>query len=147
MNTSEHSLKVVHKVHVKPGIPGCCPPSDGVVPDRCAPPYGLVLSNGRYVYFVHPRTMSAVVANFTRVGNDRAERLAGKATLTSGLLLRRSEVLRSFTTCEHKAKGITPSIAWRREAWKEEALDYLPWKDERGPSSIRQTLEPFQDNV
>ena len=94
MNTSEHSLKVVHKVHVKPGIPGCCPPSDGVVPDRCAPPYGLVLSNGRYVYFVHPRTMSAVVANFTRVGNDRAERLAGKATFTSGLLLGRSEVLR-----------------------------------------------------
>ena len=29
-------------------------------------------------------------------GNDRADRLAGKATLTSGLLLRRSEVLRSF---------------------------------------------------
>ena len=30
------------------------------------------------------------------------------------------------------------------EAWKEEALDNLPWKDERGPSSIRWTLEPFQ---
>ena len=30
------------------------------------------------------------------------------------------------------------------EAWKEEALDDLPWKDERGPSSIRRTLEPFQ---
>ena len=29
-------------------------------------------------------------------GNDRADRLAGKATLTSGLLLGRSEVLRSF---------------------------------------------------
>ena len=28
-------------------------------------------------------------------GNDRADRLAGKATLTSGLLLGRSEVLRS----------------------------------------------------
>ena len=28
-------------------------------------------------------------------GNDRADRLAGKATLTSGLLLERSEVLRS----------------------------------------------------
>ena len=40
---------------------------------------------------------------------------------------------------------ITPaSIAWRREAWKEEALDDLPWKDERGPSSVRRTLEPFQ---
>ena len=29
-------------------------------------------------------------------GNDRADRLAGKATLTSGLLLRRSEMLRSL---------------------------------------------------
>ena len=40
--------------------------------------------------------MSAVVANFTRVGNVRAERLAGKAAFTSGLLLGRSEVLRSL---------------------------------------------------
>ena len=29
-------------------------------------------------------------------GNDRADRLAGKATLTSGLLLGRSEVLRNL---------------------------------------------------
>ena len=49
-----------------------------------------------------------------------------------------------YTTCGHKAKDITPSIAWRREAWKEEAVENLPWKDERGPSSIRQTLELFQ---
>ena len=48
------------------------------------------------------------------------------------------------TTCRYKAKDITPSIAWRREAWKEEALDDLPWKDERGPSSIRWTLGSFQ---
>ena len=48
------------------------------------------------------------------------------------------------TICGHKAKDITPSIAWRREAWKEEALDDLPWKDERGPSSTRRTLELFQ---
>ena len=48
------------------------------------------------------------------------------------------------TTCGHKAKDITPMIAWRREVWKEEALDDLPWKDERGPSSSRRTLEPFQ---
>ena len=67
-------------------------------------------------------------------GNDQADRLAGKATLTSGLLLGRSEVLRS---CGHKAKDIKLSIAWRRGALKEEALDYLPLKDERGPSSIR----------
>ena len=48
------------------------------------------------------------------------------------------------TTCRHKAKDITPSIAWRREVWKEEALDNLPWKDgvHKGePSSIRRTLQ------
>ena len=47
------------------------------------------------------------------------------------------------TTCGYKTKDITPSIAWRREALKEEVLDDLPWKDERGPSSIKRTLEPF----
>ena len=48
------------------------------------------------------------------------------------------------TTSGHKAKDITLSIAWRREAWKEKALDDLPWKAESGPSSIRWTLGPFQ---
>ena len=52
-------------------------------------------------------------------GNDRTDRLVGKATLTSGLLLGRSEVLKS---CGHKAKNVTPSIAWSREAWNEEAI-------------------------
>ena len=31
-----------------------------------------------------------------------------------------------------------------RHGEEEEALDDLPWKDERGPSSVRRTLEPFQ---
>ena len=48
------------------------------------------------------------------------------------------------STCRHTELDITPSISWRRETWKEQALDDLPWKDERGPSSIRWTLEPFQ---
>ena len=43
------------------------------------------------------------------------------------------------TTCGHKAKDITLLIAWSREAQKEEALDDLPWEDEKGPSSIRPT--------
>ena len=30
------------------------------------------------------------------------------------------------TTCGYKAKDITPSIAWRGQAWKEEALDDRP---------------------
>ena len=47
-------------------------------------------------------------------------------------------------TCGHKTKDVTPSIAWKREVWKEEVLDNLPWKGERGLSSVRRTLEPFQ---
>ena len=41
---------------------------------------------------------------------------------------------------KHKAKDITPSTAWRREAWKEEALYSVPWKDERGPSSVKMNI-------
>ena len=48
------------------------------------------------------------------------------------------------TTCGHKAKDTTPSIAWRKEAWEEEVLDDLPWNDDREPSLIRQTLELSQ---
>ena len=61
-------------------------------------------------------------------GNDRADRLAGTAALKSGLLLGRSEVLRSLRHYlrGYKTKDITPSIAWRREALKEEVLDDLP---------------------
>ena len=39
------------------------------------------------------------------------------------------------TTCGHKAKAVTPSIAGRKET----ALHSLPWKDERGMLSIGQT--------
>ena len=77
-------------------------------------------------------------------GKYRADRLAGKANLTSGLLLGRSELVLRRMRYGNKAKDITLSIAWRREAWEEEALDDLPWRDERGPSSIRQTWGQFQ---
>ena len=40
----------------------------------------------------------------------------------------------------NNAQYITPPIAWMRGERKEEALDDLPWKDERGPSSVRRTL-------
>ena len=60
-------------------------------------------------------------------GNDRAERLAAKQPPQVACF---SEDLKCFrawdTTCGHKAKDITPSKAWRREAWKEEALKDLP---------------------
>ena len=76
--------------------------------------------------------------------NDRVDRLAGKATITSGFHLGRSEVLRSLRhNLRHKARDITPLIAWGREARKEEAFDDLHRKDETGPSSIRRTLELF----
>ena len=48
------------------------------------------------------------------------------------------------TTCGHKANGITPLITWRKGVFKEEVPDDLPWNDERGLSSVRRTLEPFQ---
>ena len=62
-------------------------------------------------------------------GNDRADRLAGKETLTSGLLLGRSEVLRSLrhylqaqsqghhTTDRPEERGVERGSA-RRSSWK-----------------------------
>ena len=78
-------------------------------------------------------------------GNDPADRLADKAALTSGLLLGRSEVLRNLRHYSRaQSQGYHKAlIAWRKEALKEEALDDLTSKDERGPSSVRRTSEPF----
>ena len=59
-------------------------------------------------------------------GNDRADRLEGKATLTSGLLLRRSEVLRNLRHC------------LRAQTQGHHTTDHLK---ERG---VKRTLEPFQ---
>ena len=70
-----------------------------------------------------------------------ADRLAGKVTLTSGLLLGGSEVLRSL---RHNlwAQSQGYHVFDRLEETGVEKR--LPWKDERGPSLIRGTLEPFQ---
>ena len=91
-------------------------------------------------------------------GSERADRLAEKATKTSDLCLGSSEVLRSTRHYlrVQSLKDTTLSIAWSREAQKEEALKRsslkgreraivnqrkrskdLPWKDEKGPSSVR----------
>ena len=94
-----------------------------------------------------PRSVLLWVYCFGHAGvkwKYRADRLAGKANLTSGSLLGISELVLRRLRCGHKAKDITLSIAWRREAWEEEALDDLPWRDEGGPSSIRQTWAQFQ---
>ena len=77
--------------------------------------------------------------------NDRADRLAWKETITSGLCLGSFGVLRNLKiTCWQKAKDITRSISWRTEAQKKKALGDILWKDEKEPSSIRRTLELFQ---
>ena len=64
-------------------------------------------------------------------------------TVTS---LRRLSLRHYLRAQTDKAKDITPLTAWRREAEKEDMPDNLPWiwKDERGPSPIRQTLGLFQ---
>ena len=72
-------------------------------------------------------------------------------------------VVYSFYSCVHSRKiwsvedletlpaGSKPRTSHHRSPggerrWKKEALDDLPWKDERGCSSIRRTLEPFKGN-
>lgn len=64
-----------------------------------------------------PSTHTALSAKCKSPEKGLAERLAGKAGITSGLHLRRCEVFRSLRHyCWHKAEGITPSVSRRREA-------------------------------
>lgn len=67
-------------------------------------------------------------------GNEQAHRLVGKASTTSGLCLTKSEVLRCLRH-DLLAKNITPG----GERHTEEEPDNLPWKDKKGPQSIRPT--------
>ena len=82
-------------------------------------------------------------------GNDRAGRPSGKATHTSGLLLGRSEVLRNLrhylrTRAQSQGHHTIDRLEERGVERGFLFLDDLPWKDDRVPSSIRRTLEPFQ---
>ena len=78
-------------------------------------------------------------------GKDKQIRLAGKATITSGLHPRRYEVLRSLRHClQVQRQGCHTINHLGREVWKEEALDNFPWKDEKRLLSIRWKLELFQ---
>ena len=77
--------------------------------------------------------------------NDREERLAGKITLTSGLLLGKSEMLRSlryYLRVERQGHYTIDCLEERDVERGSARLSSL--KDERGPSSIRRTLEQFQ---
>ena len=51
------------------------------------------------------------------------------------------------TTGRHKTKELMALVKWGREVWKKEVINNLPWKDERGSSSVRQTLEYFKGNA
>ena len=86
-------------------------------------------------------------AGFCRAGNNVLTALQVRLQRYRTLPSSRASCSRlgaKDTAWGHKAKDITPSMAWRREAWKEEALDDLPSKDQREPSSIRRTFGPFQ---
>ena len=72
-----------------------------------------------------------------------------KPTITRGLRLGGSKVLRSLSHyLRAQSQGHhTIDHLEEREAWEEEALDDLPWKDKRGPSSIRRTFAEFESSV
>ena len=78
-------------------------------------------------------------------GKWRSRVIGGKSNPHKWLTSRKSEVLRSLRHyLRAQIQGHHTSVVRKREAWKRGALDDLPWKDERGPSSVRRTLEPFQ---
>ena len=80
-------------------------------------------------------------------GNDRVDRLAGEARrayITSWLSSRNKCWGAWDTTCGYNANDITPSITWKREACKREALDEFTWTDENGLSSTRPHCNYFK---
>ena len=97
---------------------------------RWATPKGVETDWNMSMVDIHPRkTLWMYCPGHAWVnGNDRADWLAKQPSQVACF----SEDLKCWeawdTTCGHKAKDITPSIAWRREAWKEEALDDFPLK-------------------
>ena len=98
-------------------------------------------SRGQLSWWRNPRnlanTSSSEVASTTL-----EEKVSTDTKLTQRVWASYREI--GNTTSGNKAKDITPSIAWKREASKEEALGDLLWKDERGSSSVRWT---FKGNV
>ena len=73
--------------------------------------------------------------------------MRSKATLTRGLLLRRSEVLRSsrhYLRAQSQGHHTINRLERRGMERGSARQSSFPWMDERGPSSMRQTLELFQ---
>ena len=77
--------------------------------------------DGRYV--IHDMAKLYCPGHAKVKGNDRADRLVGKATFRSGLLLGRSEVLRSLKHYLWAQSQGHHSTDCLEERGKEEALD------------------------
>ena len=101
----------------------------------------------------HEMSLLILLLLFTCCNLENCTKLAGWDTVCAAVFLciqnyrhAASPAMEAInTTCRHTAKDVTPPIAWRREALKEEALNDLPWQDERGLSSVRRTF--FKGNV
>ena len=77
--------------------------------------------------------------------HDQSDRLACKSNPHQWLSSRKvwsGEELETLPVAQ--SQGHHTIDRWRKEEWKEEALDNLHWKDERGPSPVRRTLELFE---
>ena len=79
-------------------------------------------------------------------GSDWADRLAGKATVTSSLCLARSKVMRSLRHyLQEQSQGHLTINCMEEWSVERGCIWYLPRKDERRPLSIRQTLAILGD--
>ena len=80
-------------------------------------------------------------------GNERADRLASSADITSGLQFGRAEVLRLSeawgTFWTWTGQSITALIAWRKEEWRKEVANIPPSMVENNLCSTRQILALF----
>ena len=75
-------------------------------------------------------------------GNERADRLASTADITSGLQLGRAEDWGTFSA--RTSQSITALTAWRKEEWRKEAANIPPSKAENDLCSTRQILALFR---
>ena len=77
-------------------------------------------------------------------GNERADRLASTADITSGLQLGSAEVLRGLRNFLSTDKPEHHSTDRLKEEWRKGAADIPPSKAENDLCSTRQILAPFR---
>ena len=141
--TGSHSLHWLHQLDNVNGSSHTCSPLDCL--DRWVRPHMPPFSQIQWacykkwkVEWEHLRRILWVYCpgHAWVKGNDRADRLAGKATITCGLRLRRSEVLRRWDiTCRHKAIRTShyrsPGGERRRTRKRSTLFLKRTWKDHR----------------